>query len=264
METLTFYKYQGTGNDFILIDNRAGHIELSKPQIAYWCHRRFGIGADGLMLLNTKAGYDFEMKYYNADGGETSMCGNGGRCLVQFAHDLGVIPQTKDGDYLFLAIDGDHKGRVLENGEVELKMIDVTGIAEDAEGKIVQTGSPHLIKKVEDVQSIDVYQEGKKIRYNSTFKAEGINVNFVQEKSKGNLFVRTYERGVENETYSCGTGVTAAALEAAGTVEGEKIMQIETLGGKLVVKFEQTGPQQFENIWLCGPAKRVFKGEISL
>jgi len=257
---LEFYKYQGTGNDFIVADNRNNQVQLSQKQIAHLCHRRFGIGADGLMLLNHREGYDFEMKYYNADGAEGSMCGNGGRCLTQFAQDAGIL----QNHFNFIASDGPHEAIITKAGWVKLKMKEVQLVEEQDGAFILNTGSPHYIQPVVELNELDVFTEGQKIRYNSQFKKEGINVNFVEPKADGKLMVRTYERGVEDETYSCGTGVTAAALTSKQTVLGFNNISIITKGGELNVEFEKTGNQNFQNVWLCGPATFVFKGTISL
>lgn len=254
---IQFSKYQGTGNDFVIIDNRDGSLSLSQQQIAFLCDRRFGVGADGLMLLGTATGYDFSMTYYNADGTESTMCGNGGRCLVQFAADNGI----KKEKYLFIAIDGPHEALIHHNGWVHLKMSDVQAV-ETGEGFFVtNTGSPHYVKMVNGLNDMDVYMEGKAIRYNERFNKEGINVNFV-EHQKEQLFVRTYERGVENETFSCGTGVTASAIISCLHKEGEHHVPIETLGGKLEVSFINKGGNHFDHIWLKGPGTFVFKGNI--
>ncbi|RXK62218.1 diaminopimelate epimerase [Lacibacter luteus] len=258
--TIPFYKYQGTGNDFVIIDNRNGNFtQLSTVEIAFLCDRRFGIGADGLMLLQLKDGYDFEMVYYNADGNEGSMCGNGGRCLVAFAKHLGVIDKNAE----FLATDGFHEAKVLDNGWIELKMKDVNNIEKSPEYSILNTGSPHYIKWENDIAKTAVFDEGKRIRYSPPFFQEGINVNFVQLLND-TLNVRTYERGVENETLSCGTGVTAAAIAASNDSIGFQERKILTPGGELKVKFEKKSESSFENIWLCGPAKLVFAGTITL
>lgn len=256
---LAFSKYQGTGNDFIIIDNRKGQIQLSKEVIEHLCHRRFGIGADGLMLLNTAQGYDFEMKYYNADGAEGSMCGNGGRCLTQFAFDAGI---QKD-HFLFIASDGPHEAHFGKNKWVHLKMKDVDTIEAYNNDLILNTGSPHYIQKVNNLTALNVPEVGRSIRYSNDFKEKGINVNFV-EPNNGSIRVRTYERGVEDETYSCGTGVTAAALVFAQNKNGFNRIEIETMGGNLAVEFNCKGEQHFDNIWLCGPATFVFKGEIEV
>lgn len=256
---IVFSKYQGTGNDFVIIDNRAGNIHLSTSQVAFLCDRRKGIGADGLMLLGNEKGFDFSMTYYNADGNEGSMCGNGGRCLVQFAHDNGIIKEH----YHFIAVDGPHEAIIDHKGWVHLKMSEVNGVEHGNDFHVTNTGSPHYIKQVKDIQSLDVFTEGKNIRYNDRFNKEGINVNFVEQGAEA-LFVRTYERGVENETYSCGTGVTAAALIACLHKDGEHTIQIETIGGKLAVKLNHIGGGHFNNIWLMGPGTFVFKGSIHL
>lgn len=257
---LNCYKYQGTGNDFVLLDNRDNSILLSTEQIKWLCDRRFGIGADGLMLLELAPNVDFKMVYYNSDGNESSMCGNGGRCITAFAKQIGVIKNEAK----FLAIDGLHEAKISEDW-VSLKMNDVRKIEVGDDYFYLNTGSPHYVKFVSDVENLDVYAEGKKIRYNTRFEAEGTNVNFI-EKKENELFVRTYERGVENETLSCGTGVTAAALVAAigGVSTTKNNCVIKTLGGNLNVKFEKVLENTFYNIWLEGPAAFVFKTEIHL
>lgn len=258
---LVFFKYQGTGNDFVILDNRNSQIQLNQKDIALLCHRRFGIGADGLMLLNSRAGYDFEMKYYNADGAEGSMCGNGGRCLTQFAFDSGIIKEK----YQFIASDGPHEAIVTQSGWVKLKMIDVKSISQLSGACTINTGSPHYVQEVMNLEEFDVVAEGKKIRYNKEYKEKGINVNFVERVNKDELYVRTYERGVEDETYSCGTGVTAAAIIMSMENDIPKqTVQIKTKGGSLAVEFERTGKQSFQDIWLCGPAELVFKGTINV
>jgi diaminopimelate epimerase len=256
---IEFSKYQGTGNDFVIIDNRAGNIALSPSQIEFICDRRKGIGADGLMLLGNEAGYDFSMTYYNADGHEGSMCGNGGRCLTQFAFDQGI---QKD-HYHFIATDGPHEASIDKQGWIHLKMSDVNAVETGSDFFVTNTGSPHYIKLVNEVKSVNVFEEGKAIRYNERFKEAGINVNFI-EKQQNQLFVRTYERGVENETFSCGTGVTAAAIISCLDEPGEHNVPIETLGGKLEVKLNNKGGGQFDNIWLKGPGTFVFNGSIHL
>lgn len=258
---LSFYKYQGTGNDFVLIDNREKKISLSPEQIKFLCDRRFGIGADGLMLLELEPGMDFKMVYFNSDGHESSMCGNGGRCITALAKRLGVI----DKETKFLAIDGIHEAKVLSDDFISLKMNDVRNV-ESGDGYFyLNTGSPHYVKLTQDVKNMDVFTEGKNIRYNDRFKEEGTNVNFI-EKQDDVLFVRTYERGVENETLSCGTGVTASALVAAmkGLATEKNNCKVRTLGGDLNVKFDKVLENNFYNIWLEGPATFVFKGDIEL
>lgn len=255
---LHFYKYQGTGNDFIVLDNRNNNYSLTKEQVALLCHRRFGIGADGLMLLNTHSDYDFEMKYYNADGGESTMCGNGGRCLVKFAADRGVIRR----EYRFIAIDGEHEASIELDGTVALKMNDVRQVQQDRGNFILNTGSPHYVDMVNDVMALNVVERGRQIRYSDTFKKEGINVNFVElTPDPDKIIVRTYERGVEDETYSCGTGVTAAALVCYHNENGYNHVEVKTKGGDLRVEFDKID-EHYQNIWLIGPAVKVFEGDI--
>lgn len=254
-----FYKYQGTGNDFVIMDNRDGKINLTQEQVHLICDRRFGIGGDGLMLLNQKDGYDFEMIYYNSDGKPGSMCGNGGRCLTKFAYDQGIRPDR----YKFIATDGEHLAELGNRGWIHLKMKDVNNISNIHGDSILDTGSPHYIKQVTEVSKLDVVEEGRAIRYNKTFEEKGINVNFVEPTDK-NIIVRTYERGVEDETFSCGTGVTAAALVFAHNENGFNRIEVQTKGGYLAVEYDKLGDEQFENIWLCGPADFVFSGEIDI
>ncbi|ODT93367.1 MAG: diaminopimelate epimerase [Sphingobacteriales bacterium SCN 48-20] len=257
---LFFSKYQGTGNDFILLDNREGiYNTLSTEQIRHLCDRRFGIGADGLMLLNNHEGYDFEMKYFNADGREGSMCGNGGRCLVRFAYHLGI----HRNEYKFLAVDGDHEAEIDTDGIVSLKMKDVDKIRRQNGDSILNTGSPHYVKVVSDVMDMDVYKKGRDIRYSKEYEQEGINVNFVEQTGEDKIIVRTYERGVEDETYSCGTGVTAAAMVCYHNENGFNDVQVKTLGGKLNVEFDRI-EERYINVWLSGPAEKVYDGKIEL
>jgi diaminopimelate epimerase len=255
---MTFYKYQGTGNDFILFDNRDGRISLSGAQIALLCNRRFGIGADGLMLLEQAAGYDFKMVYYNSDGGESTMCGNGGRCLAAFAKNLGII----DTQANFVAIDGPHTATIGADGLISLHMNDVPDMEIQEFHTILNTGSPHYVLWVPDVKNASVFTAGRKIRNQPEFQPDGINVNFVQLVN-GKLSVRTYERGVEDETLSCGTGVTAAAIAATAKFMGEFNTEIETPGGKLEVSFTKNTPTSATDVVLTGPAEFVFKGEVS-
>lgn len=258
---LQFYKYQGTGNDFVLIDNRKNEIELTFEQIKFLCNRRFGIGADGLMLLELEPGVDFKMIYFNSDGNPSSMCGNGGRCITAFAKHLGIIIDKAK----FIAVDGIHEAIIDEDETVSLKMQDVKTIEIGDNFFYLNTGSPHYVKLINDVQNFDVVTNGKNIRYNERFTEEGTNVNFI-EKINDELVVRTYERGVEDETLSCGTGVTAAAIVAAleGISNSKNNCLIKTLGGNLEVTFEKVLTQNFYNIWLKGPAQKVFDGIINL
>jgi len=257
-----FFKYQGTGNDFVIIDNRNGHdVVLTAEQVKKLCDRKFGIGADGLMILNDKPGYDFEMVYYNSDGREGSLCGNGGRCLVKFAESIGIQREL----YKFMATDGEHEAKIDGNGIVCLKMNDVDVIINHHSDFMVDTGSPHYIKLVPQLVNFDVFKKGREIRYSREFEKEGINVNFVEQLDEPDkIFVRTYERGVENETLSCGTGVTAAALVCYHNENGFNEVEVKTLGGRLNVEFDRVDDGKFRNIWLCGPAERVFAGTIEI
>lgn len=255
---LDFYKYQGTGNDFVMMDDRLENFPLTDlALIKQICDRKFGIGADGLILIRNKSGFDFEMIYYNADGTQ-SMCGNGARCAVAFSKFLGLLDiKTK-----FLAIDGPHTAKATDN-YVELGMSPVSDLSSIGQDYYVNTGSPHYIRFVKDIQNYPVVEEGAKIRYSDPFKPNGTNVNFVDKISENEIFVRTYERGVENETLSCGTGVTACAL-VFGYRNGLNEVNIQTLGGRLSVKFTQQEGGSFQNITLSGPAKQVFEGKISI
>lgn len=257
---IPFYKYQGAGNDFILIDNRAGDFDdLSQDFVHRMCDRRFGIGADGLMLLQQAKNRDFEMIYFNADGREGSMCGNGGRCIVAFARDLRVIGDKAD----FLAVDGPHLATISED-QVNLGMIGVNQISRDGDAFVLNTGSPHYVKVVKDLTNYAVYDEGLRIRNSEPYRQEGINVNFVEPDGEG-YFVRTFERGVENETLACGTGATAAAIAMAlkHNRSGQVDMPIRVLGGQLRISFYRE-EDSFTQVFLQGPANFVFKGEISL
>lgn len=259
---IPFFKYQGTGNDFILVDNRNNaYSGIPEQEIKRLCDRRFSIGADGLMMLNHKNGFDFEMKYFNADGKPGSMCGNGGRCIVRFAYDLGIHKES----YHFMASDGEHLAEI-ETGSniINLKMKDVPGYKEVDGHFIVDTGSPHYIEFVDDVMDMDVLKEGTEIRYSEPFAKEGINVNFVQNKSEEGIIVRTYERGVEDETFSCGTGVTACALVCHHNDVGYNDVTVTTKGGELVVKYDRSYENAFTNIWLCGPAEKAFEGKVDI
>lgn len=256
---LQFDKYQGTGNDFVLIDNREGNIQLSTAQIAFLCDRRFGIGADGLMLLENVDGYDFRMVYYNADGNESTMCGNGGRCIVAYAEKLGVIKDKAS----FIAIDGPHTATINNDSTVSLQMQDVQEIIQGEGYTELNTGSPHYVVFVEDVKATDVFNTGRSIRNSERYQPKGINVNFVQKLSDG-IHVRTYERGVEDETYSCGTGVTAAAIAACGNTTGHVSTDIKTPGGNLQVSFDKEDSNHAVNVILSGPATYVYSGVIAV
>lgn len=254
---MEFYKYQGTGNDFVMIDNRNLQFPKNKALVEKLCDRRFGIGGDGLILLENHETADFKMVYFNSDGSESTMCGNGGRCIVAFAEFLGIIA----GRTTFEAIDGTHEAYI-RNGIVKLKMIDVDRIYEAADGHTLNTGSPHLVSWISDLQNFDVYNNGNKIRNSATYSREGINVNFAEQISEDEIAVRTYERGVEDETFSCGTGATAAALTFLKDKDAREV-KVMVLGGNLKV-YAEKDLVSFKNIWLEGPAEQVFKGEITV
>lgn len=255
-KNIKFYKYQGAGNDFVLIDNRNNDFDrFNEDLVKKMCDRRFGVGADGLMLLQQSKEYDFEMIYFNADGREGTMCGNGGRCIVAFGRDLGIIENKTD----FLAVDGPHQA-VIHANEVNLGMINVDEVEKDGNAFVLNTGSPHYVLEVQDLKNFDVYQKGHSIRYNETYKDKGINVNFIEKEENG-YFLRTYERGVENETLACGTGATASAMAIAikenknGFIE----IPIRVLGGQLYISFDKK-ELSFKNVQLKGPAELVFEG----
>lgn len=259
MNSLTFYKYEGTGNDFIMIHDPDKRLQrnLSKNLIASWCHRRTGIGADGLILIQPEVDYDFRMVYYNADGQESTMCGNGGRCAVHFGWRLGIGGEKIS----FVAIDGPH-GASIEGNQVHLSMIDVKQINDVGLGMLeLNTGSPHLIVWAEEVVRLDVFNKGRKLRNSEPFLKHGINVNFAEITGPGELMLRTYERGVEGETLSCGTGVTAAALASAFAKGFSSPVKITTPGGELNVSFEKDD-NHFFNIVLSGAVREVFSGQI--
>jgi diaminopimelate epimerase len=269
---MTFYKYHGAGNDFVLLDQRQEQwiTRADTQQVAALCHRHFGIGADGLILLQNHATAGHEMIYFNSDGRESTMCGNGGRCFAAFAHHLGLV--EPGGMFHFLAIDGPHEARLLRpldtpHGEwVELQMTDVTSVEHlDNETFVLNTGSPHYVRFVSDVAQVDVFAEGRAVRYSERFGAAGINVNFASPLPDGTLRVRTYERGVEDETLACGTGVTAAAIAHFYRNRlnlGSVAVPVKAEGGDLAVRYEAQTDGSFRQIWLCGPAQRVFKGDI--
>ena len=254
---MTFHKYQGTGNDFVMIDDRARTFPATdQALVARLCHRHFGIGADGLILLQTAPDGTLTMVYFNADGAEGSMCGNGGRCFVRFAHDLGLITNH----VRFMAVDGAHEAQVQGN-EIHLRMGDVASIDHHAAFSFLNTGSPHVVQFEDNVASLDVVATGRPLRYARPFSPGGTNVNFVEKQADQTLFVRTYERGVEDETYSCGTGVTAAALVAHQQLDLPSPVAIRTLGGSLRVSFNAQPDGGFTSIYLIGPAQHVFEGK---
>jgi len=256
---IKFYKYQGAGNDFVMIDNRDGNFPVNKETIEKICDRNFGIGADGLILLENDSETDFRMVYFNSDGNESTMCGNGGRCIVRFAHDLDVTNENMT----FNAIDGLHHA-VVDGETIRLRMIDIKEVEDHDRYLFMNTGSPHHVEFVDNVQNVDVYNRGKKIRNGAPYFETGSNINFVEVLPNQTLKIRTYERGVEDETLACGTGITAAAI--ASYIRGfvkDNVISIEALGGKLSVNFDEKN-NTFENIWLNGPAVRVFEGEIEI
>ncbi len=254
---MEFYKYQGTGNDFVMIDNRDLFFPKEQRLIEQICNRRFGVGGDGLILLEKDENTDFKMVYYNSDGNESTMCGNGGRCIVAFAHFLNIFQQKTT----FTAVDGLHEAEI-NQGIVKLKMIDVENINTDGDCFVLNTGSPHFVKYVERVEVYNVYQNGYDIRNSANYKKEGINVNFVEQIRDNEIFVRTYERGVEAETLSCGTGVTASAITFMKDRNISSVV-VKTLGGNLKV-YAENREGILRNVWLEGPAKQVFKGNIKI
>ncbi|MDP4281622.1 MAG: diaminopimelate epimerase [Bacteroidota bacterium] len=261
---IAFYKYQGTGNDFIILDGLNVTPELSRLQIRWLCDRHFGIGADGLMILQHDPELDFSMKYFNSDGNESTMCGNGGRCMVAFAHSLKLF---NGKETRFHAIDGNHFAQIIDKQDnkanVRLKMKDVEAEPGEEGHFFLNTGSPHYIIISTGVDKIDIVKEARKIRYGTCFAEEGTNVDFMEIFSD-HLFVRTYERGVEDETLSCGTGVTASAIAAALINPDNKgFFRIRTRGGELSVSFHQDS-MKFTDVFLEGPATFVFSGEITL
>jgi len=258
-----FSKYHGTGNDFIMIDGRDqnGAI-LDTGLIRQLCDRRFGIGGDGLIILEKSDRFDFTMRYFNSDGGEGTMCGNGGRCITAYAKHLGIV----DGTTTFEGIDGIHTASLLPNGEVRLKLTDVSAIERLKDGYLLDTGSPHFVKFVTNLEEIDVEREGAEIRHQKRFGKGGVNVNFVEPgPDAGKINVRTFERGVEGETWSCGTGVTAAVLSAHFHFKsGIFSYQVKTRGGGLNVSFNSQDHQRYTHIYLTGPALHVYDGSIDI
>ena len=253
---IRFHKYQGTGNDFILIDDRELQFPDDLTVIETLCHRRFGIGADGLILIRNHPDYDFEMVYYNSDGTQ-SMCGNGSRCAVHFAKSLGMTTDRTT----FMSTDGPHEATIKED-IVSVQLYDVDSVEELTDGVFINTGSPHHIAFLEDVKNFPVVPEGKAIRYSETYAPKGTNVNFVELEDGNAIFVRTYERGVEGETLSCGTGVTACSL--AASLKGYKSpVIVHTLGGTLEVSFA-VKEDGFSDIFLKGPATPVYSGLIDV
>jgi len=258
-----FSKYHGTGNDFLMVDGREQDTSIFDTKvIKRLCDRRFGIGGDGLIILEESKHFDFTMRYFNADGREGTMCGNGGRCITAFARALGIcgVQTTFEG------IDGVHEASILSNGEIRLKLIDVSEIDRLEDGYLLNTGSPHFVNFVSKLEQIEVEREGAEIRHQSRFGKGGVNVNFVELGPATNeITVRTFERGVEGETWSCGTGVAAAAISAffhSGT--DNLSYQVHTRGGKLNVSFKSLANQHFTEIYLIGPASHVYDGTIDI
>jgi diaminopimelate epimerase len=258
---LDFYKYQGTGNDFVMIDNRSNPFPKENTQlVAHLCDRRFGIGADGLILLDNDTDTDFRMVYYNSDGNLSSMCGNGGRCLVAFAKKLNVI----QNETTFIATDGLHYATVGNDGIVSLQMIDVEAINNTSEYSFLNTGSPHHVQLVDDLEHFNVKDNGAAIRYGELYGKEGSNINFVKKIDEATFSLRTYERGVEDETLACGTGATAVAIAMNATGQTDlNVINLNVEGGKLAVSFEKI-EGKYTNVFLKGPAEFVFKGTIEI
>ena len=257
---LHFTKYQGTGNDFIMVDDRSLVFPDDLALIRRLCHRKMGVGADGLILIRNHDELDFEMVYFNADGSQ-SMCGNGSRCAVNFARTLGMVNGAITH---FLSTDGPHMAILTEEEHVELQLADVATVTyyEDKD-LFINTGSPHHIRFVDDVENYDVFGQGKAIRQDVQRYPDGTNVNFVEVIDDEHIYVRTFERGVEDETLSCGTGVTAASL-AAGLKKPGGTVKIKTPGGHLQVRYDYTEADNFRNVFLIGPAEKVFEGQIEI
>lgn len=257
---IPFFKYEGTGNDFVVIDNRELFFPRANQKLVeHLCDRRFGIGADGLLLLELDDDSDFKMVYYNSDGNQSSMCGNGGRCIVAFAKKLGLISEKAT----FMAVDGLHTASIDSNQRVSLQMSDVTTVDIHPDYVFLNTGSPHHVMLVDDLRNVDVKQRGSEIRYSDLYGQAGSNVNFVEQLGPASFAIRTYERGVEDETLSCGTGATAAAIamHALGKTAGTQL-DITVAGGKLQVTFE-ADDNGYTNVFLNGPATFVFNGTVA-
>ncbi len=257
---IEFCKFHGAGNDFILIDNRDPNItKLKTEQIKYLCDRNFGIGADGLMLLKNHEKYDFEMDYFNSDGSRGEMCGNGARCIIAFAKKLGIIKTCTN----FIAGDGTHEAIIDNTGEIKLKMVDVHKIENKSGNYFVNTGVPHHVIFDNDIAVLNVNKIGREIRYSEEYKIKGTNVNFVQPINNG-IKIRTYERGVENETLACGTGAVASAISYYIKYKPDsQSINVKVLGGKLKVSFVENN-NKFTKVYLTGPAKFVFEGQIDI
>lgn len=261
---IDFFKYQGTGNDFVIVDNRDGNFDSNNVELVrFLCDRRMGIGADGLMLLenHNSAEVEFTMRYYNSDGKLASMCGNGGRCIAAFAVRIGAVKNA--AEFTFEAEDGLHIAKY-ENGIVSLKMTDVAHVDASEEHYFLNTGVPHYVAHQTNIDAIDIVKNGGEIRYSEDFKPNGTNVNYVEELGDNRIKVRTYERGVEGETYSCGTGVVASSIATFIKNKRAKLFEVDVKGGKLQVHFDGDDKIGFNNIWLIGPATMVFKGRIEI
>ena len=260
MNTIKFNKYQGAGNDFIIIDaRRSGDSLYDTELVKLLCDRYFGIGADGLILLLNSNSKDFYMKYFNSDGHESTMCGNGGRCIAAFAKKLGIVKDMT----VFSGIDGDHTAYFLEDNQVKLSMVDIEEVIAMEDGYLVDTGSPHFVLFRDSLDEIDVVSEGRKYRNEPRFEPGGANINFVKILSPGEISLRTYERGVEDETLACGTGSVAAVIISYITTKPDKTTYlVNASGGKLKVSFTPEDNNKFTNVWLEGPAERVYDGEI--
>lgn len=258
---ITFDKYEGTGNDFVMIDNRNDFFPKNDIKlIAQLCDRRFGIGADGLILLENDSNSEFKMVYYNSDGNQSTMCGNGGRCIVAYAKKLNIIKSSAT----FMAIDGIHHATVSEENSVSLQMKDVNFVKLEPNYSFLDTGSPHHIEMVSEISTIDVKSKGAAIRYSAIYDPAGTNVNFVEQINEDIFSIRTYERGVEDETLSCGTGATAVAIAMnfSGKTNSNNIT-INVQGGKLEVSFDKND-SHYSNVSLKGPATFVFQGKINI
>jgi len=259
--TLQFSKYEGTGNDFILIDDRRLQFPVSEHLISRLCDRHFGIGADGVLLVRRSEGYDFGMEYFNSDGSHATFCGNGGRCITAFAHNMGITDST----CRFMASDGIHHARITENNGtlmvVELDMQDPVIYSTDHNSYYLNTGTYHVVKFVDNPDNIDIIEEGRALRFDARYEPHGTNVNFAKIL-KNELYVRTYEKGVEDETLSCGTGVTASAI-AASLSYGGKAFYVNTAGGRLHVSFNRNN-DTIRNVKLTGPARLVFEGTLEI
>lgn len=259
---IPFHKFDGAGNDFVVIDNREGRYDLNEEQVALICHRRFGVGADGLMTLGSSQckEFDFEMKYYNSDGRLGSMCGNGGRCIAAFAHVLKVPTAHQSTKYYFKGYDGPHDAEIVMWDEEQrvgivrlgMRSVSVEEVRRLADGWFLDTGSPHYVQRVNELDHFDVVGEGRRLRHRRDLFPEGANIDFIEDMPDGRLMVRTYERGVEDETWACGTGVTACAI-----VTGNH--RLVTRGGDFHVDFEATGTA-YEKVCLTGPVSLNFTG----